>query len=65
MAARGEEAQAAVQYLIWALEEIDKIGNQKAAEHARIAMEELSAVSAPRHHATASTARRSAALSKR
>jgi len=32
---------AAVQYLIWALEEIERAGNQKAARHARIALEAL------------------------
>ena len=34
-------AQAALQYLIWALEDIEKAGNQKAAKHARIALKAL------------------------
>jgi hypothetical protein len=33
--------QAAMQYLIWALEDIEKTGNHKAAKHARIALEAL------------------------
>jgi hypothetical protein len=32
---------AAVQYLIWALEEIEKAGDQHAAQHARMALEKL------------------------
>jgi len=32
---------AAVQYLIWALEEIERAGAQKAAHHARMALKEL------------------------
>jgi hypothetical protein len=35
------EAEAAMQYLVWALEEIEKYGHQKAARHARMALEEL------------------------
>jgi hypothetical protein len=38
---RDANAQAAMQYLIWALEDIEKGGNQKAAKHARIALEAL------------------------
>jgi hypothetical protein len=38
---RDTNAQAAMQYLIWALENIEKAGNQKAAKHARIALEAL------------------------
>jgi len=38
---RGEDAQAAMQYLIWALERIEVMGNHKAAHHARIALEAL------------------------
>jgi hypothetical protein len=34
-------AQAAMQYLIWAIEDIKKGGNQKAAKHARIALKAL------------------------
>ena len=33
--------KAAIQYLIWALEEIEKGGNQKAAEHARRSLDAL------------------------
>jgi len=32
---------AAMQYLTWALEEIEKAGHHKAAHHARAALEEL------------------------
>jgi hypothetical protein len=35
------DAHPAVQYLIWALEEIEKSGDQKAAHHARMALKEL------------------------
>jgi hypothetical protein len=35
---------AAVQYLVWALEEIEKFGHTKAALHARIALDELRGV---------------------
>jgi hypothetical protein len=38
---RNPDAQAAMQYLTWALEEIEKSGHRKAAHHARIALEEL------------------------
>ena len=38
---RNDDALTARQYLIWALEEIEKIGNLKAARHARIALEAL------------------------
>jgi hypothetical protein len=34
-------AQTALQYLTWALEEIEKAGNEKAAHHARNALEAL------------------------
>ena len=30
-----------MQYLIWALEDIERAGNQKAAHHARLALEAL------------------------
>jgi hypothetical protein len=33
--------QAAVQHLIWALEEIEKAGNERAALHARSALKAL------------------------
>src|SRR5215472_16322854 len=44
---------AAVQYLTWALEEIEKFGCPKAALHARIAWDELRGFHAkmPRHYA--------------
>jgi hypothetical protein len=35
---RNANAEAATQYLIWALEHIEKAGNQKAAHHARMAL---------------------------
>jgi hypothetical protein len=38
---RNPDAEAANQYLVWALEEIEKVGNQKAARHARAAMAAL------------------------
>jgi len=38
------DAQAAIQYLTWALEEIEKTGNRKAAQHARLALDELRGV---------------------
>jgi hypothetical protein len=38
---RNPEVEAANQYLTWALEEIEKVGNQKAARHARAAMAAL------------------------
>jgi hypothetical protein len=33
--------QTAIQYLIWALEEIEKSGNEKAGRHTRSALEAL------------------------
>jgi hypothetical protein len=41
------EADAAMQYLVWALEEIEKSGHHKAARHARMALEELSSTPHP------------------
>jgi hypothetical protein len=41
------EAQAAVQYLIWALDEIEKSGNREAAQHARRAIDALRRGSPP------------------
>jgi hypothetical protein len=38
---RNPDPEAAVQYLIWALEEIERRGNQKTAQHARLAIEAL------------------------
>lgn len=36
-----ENAETAMQYLQWALEGIEKVGNQKAARHVRIALDAL------------------------
>jgi len=41
------DAEAAVQYLSWALEEIEKAGSQKAARHTRAAMAEMRKGSPP------------------
>jgi hypothetical protein len=41
MASHNTNVEAAMQYLIWALESIEQTGNQKAAEHARLALEAL------------------------
>ena len=38
---RNSYAEAAIQYLTWALEDIEKTGNQKAAHHVRLAIEAL------------------------
>ena len=40
-------AQAAVQYLTWALEEIEKAGNKKAAQHARSALDAMREANPP------------------
>ena len=40
------QSHAAVQYLTWALEEIEKFGHPKAALHACIALDELYGVRA-------------------
>lgn len=39
--ARNASTEAAVQYLTWALEQIEEAGNQEAARHARLALEAL------------------------
>jgi hypothetical protein len=39
--ANNSHAEAAIQHLIWALEEIGKVGNQKAGRHARIALRHM------------------------
>jgi len=36
---RNPYVEIAIQYLTWAIEEIEKAGNQKAAQHARAALE--------------------------
>ena len=38
---RNPDAEAAMQYLVWALEEIEKSGHQEAASHARLAIKAL------------------------
>jgi hypothetical protein len=38
---RNLNAETAVQYLVWALELIEKTGNQKAARHVHIAVDAL------------------------
>lgn len=43
MTERNADAEAALQYLVWALEHIEKVGNQKAARHTRNALEALRA----------------------
>ena len=45
MTKRNADAEAAPQYLIWALEHIEKVGNQKAAHYAHLASETLKATS--------------------
>ncbi|WP_187399189.1 MULTISPECIES: hypothetical protein [Bradyrhizobium] len=35
------DAMTAMQYLLWALEHIEKTGDRKAAHHARLALEGL------------------------
>jgi hypothetical protein len=47
---------AAVQYLTWALEEIDTIGDEEAAFHARAAVESLRKVSSSQVQLKLSTA---------
>ena len=45
---RNPDAEAAIQYLTWALEEIEKFGHAEAARHARLAARELhSALQSP------------------
>ncbi|MBR0797247.1 hypothetical protein JQ615_17795 [Bradyrhizobium jicamae] len=36
-----EQTQTALQYLTWALEAIETVGDQRAAHHARLALEAL------------------------
>ena len=38
---RNSNAESAIQYLVWALEVIEKTGNGRAAKHARNALEAL------------------------
>ena len=41
MKRKNSEAAAAIQYLTWALEQIELFGHQKAEEHTRAALDEL------------------------
>jgi hypothetical protein len=41
MAERNADAMAALQYLVWALEHIEKAGDKKAARLVRAVMEEM------------------------
>ena len=41
MADHDTDAQTAMQYLLWALEFIEKTGNEKAARHARMTLKAL------------------------
>jgi hypothetical protein len=45
-AQRDANAETAMQYLVWALEHIEKTGNQKVAHHIRMAMDQLRRTSA-------------------
>jgi hypothetical protein len=38
---RDPDVEAALQYLMWALEHIERAGNRKAADHARLAIKAL------------------------
>ena len=46
-AASNPDNKTAMQYLVWALEEIEKTGNEKAAQHARSALAALQEASLP------------------
>jgi hypothetical protein len=39
--AASSQAQTAIQYLVWAIEEIEKTGNKEAAQHARVVLKAL------------------------
>jgi hypothetical protein len=43
-----QASQAALQYLMWALEHVERAGNRKAADHARLAMKALKQNPAPK-----------------
>jgi len=45
---RDPDVEAALQYLMWALEHIERAGNRKAADHARLAMKALKQNPAPK-----------------
>jgi hypothetical protein len=38
---RNESVETALQYLTWALEEIEKVGNQEVARYVRVALNAL------------------------
>ncbi|MBR1133721.1 hypothetical protein [Bradyrhizobium iriomotense] len=44
---KNADAETAMQYLIWALEALEKAGNQEAVHHTRIALEALRRSSVP------------------
>jgi hypothetical protein len=41
---RNPDVETALQYLMWALEHVDRAGNRKAADHARLAIKALSKI---------------------
>ncbi|MBR1236615.1 hypothetical protein [Bradyrhizobium sp. AUGA SZCCT0182] len=41
MTERNADAEAALQYLVWALEHIEKLGDKETARHTRRALEAL------------------------
>jgi hypothetical protein len=49
---RKPDTETALQYLIWALEEIEKIGQPEAAAYARMAMEDVRGVLQSDEHTT-------------
>ncbi|MBR0809344.1 hypothetical protein JQ636_37935 [Bradyrhizobium japonicum] len=55
MTKRNADADAAVQYLTWALEHIERVGGQKAAHLARLALEEVRKITAKPDEAAPST----------
>jgi hypothetical protein len=54
---RDENVETAVQYLVWALEHLEKTANRKAVHHARIALDVLREEPPPSAEATVSHAR--------
>ncbi|WP_035983694.1 hypothetical protein [Bradyrhizobium sp. STM 3843] len=48
---RNPNVETAAQYLVWALEEIERAGRPNAAHHARLALEELGGVLSARREA--------------
>jgi hypothetical protein len=41
---RNPDVETALQYLMWALEHVERAGNRKAADHARLAIKALSKI---------------------